>query len=72
MDDMTQQNAALAGQTAAAAEAMRGQADALKDAVGVFKLRAGSEEFRIAEAPARKGRRMVNAREDKDGEWQEY
>jgi methyl-accepting chemotaxis protein len=84
MDDMTQQNAALVEQAAAAAEAMQGQSLALKEAVDVFKLRAGIEEFRIAianpakpatriaEAPARKGRRIVKAKEDKDGEWREF
>ncbi len=38
MDDVTQQNAALVEEAAAAAEAMQGQAEALKEAVGVFKL----------------------------------
>ena len=41
MDDVTQQNAALVEQAAAAAEAMQGQSEALKQAVDVFKLRAG-------------------------------
>jgi methyl-accepting chemotaxis protein len=88
MDDMTQQNAALVEQAAAAAEAMQGQAEALKQAVGAFKLRAGIEEHRIGVANpaqleaqpaipislarARKERRIVEAKEDKDGEWREF
>jgi hypothetical protein len=38
MDQVTQQNAALVEQAAAAADAMRGQAGGLAQAVGVFKL----------------------------------
>jgi methyl-accepting chemotaxis protein-1 (serine sensor receptor) len=41
MDDMTQQNAALVEQAAAAAESMQGQAAMLSQAVSVFKLAAG-------------------------------
>ena len=41
MDDVTQQNAALVEQAAAAAEAMREQANALTVAVSVFKLESG-------------------------------
>ncbi|MBK4735003.1 methyl-accepting chemotaxis protein [Noviherbaspirillum pedocola] len=38
MDQVTQQNAALVEESAAAADAMRGQADALTHAVSIFKL----------------------------------
>ncbi|HEY4066868.1 MAG TPA: methyl-accepting chemotaxis protein, partial [Burkholderiaceae bacterium] len=38
MDKMTQQNASLVEQAAAASEAMKGQADSLAQAVGVFRL----------------------------------
>ncbi|MDO8178325.1 MAG: methyl-accepting chemotaxis protein [Undibacterium sp.] len=41
MDEMTQQNAALVEQAAAAAESMQEQAAALAQAIGVFKLDAG-------------------------------
>ncbi len=40
MDTVTQQNAALVEEAASAAEAMRGQADALARAVSVFKISA--------------------------------
>jgi methyl-accepting chemotaxis protein len=42
MDDVTQQNAALVEQAAAAAESMQEQANALTVAVSVFKLKVGS------------------------------
>ena len=38
IDDVTQQNAALVEQAAAAAQSMRDQADLLAQAVSVFKL----------------------------------
>jgi methyl-accepting chemotaxis protein len=42
MDQVTQQNAALVEEAAAAAESMREQAGALVEAVSVFKLRTGA------------------------------
>ena len=42
MDQVTQQNAALVEQAAAAAESMREQAETLVTAVSVFKLRHGA------------------------------
>jgi len=41
MDEMTQQNAALVEQAAAAAESMQQQAQMLADAVSIFKLGDG-------------------------------
>jgi methyl-accepting chemotaxis protein len=38
LDQMTQQNAALVEQSAAAAESLREQADRMKDAVAVFRV----------------------------------
>jgi methyl-accepting chemotaxis protein len=38
MDEVTQQNAALVEQAAAAAESMQGQAEVLMNAVSIFKL----------------------------------
>jgi methyl-accepting chemotaxis protein len=38
LDQMTQQNAALVEQSAAAAESLRDQADRMKQAVAVFKV----------------------------------
>src|SRR5574340_1457954 len=43
MDEVTQQNAALVEEAAAAAEAMREQANALYGAVGIFKVAGGRE-----------------------------
>jgi methyl-accepting chemotaxis protein len=43
MDEMTQQNAALVEEAAAAAESMQHQASSLKKVVSVFKLDSGSE-----------------------------
>ena len=42
MDEITQQNASLVEEAAAAAEAMRGQADELAQLVNAFKLMSGS------------------------------
>jgi methyl-accepting chemotaxis protein-1 (serine sensor receptor) len=53
MDEATQQNAALVEQASAAAQAMRGEADRLADAVGVFRLRLQDEGARPAAAVAR-------------------
>ena len=53
MDDMTQQNAALVEQAAAAAEAMQGQAEVLAQAVSAFRLDRGAAVSRLAaETPA--------------------
>jgi methyl-accepting chemotaxis protein len=51
MDDMTQQNAALVEQAAAAASSLKDQAQALVAAVSVFKLAADTAA--VAERPAR-------------------
>ncbi|MBI3284004.1 MAG: MCP four helix bundle domain-containing protein [Burkholderiales bacterium] len=48
MDEMTQQNAALVEQAAAAAESMQEQAGALAQAVSVFKLNAAASRTRPA------------------------
>jgi len=50
MDDMTQRNAALVEEAAAAAESMRDQAAALADAVSVFKLTGGDAATSTAHA----------------------
>jgi methyl-accepting chemotaxis protein len=57
VDEMTQQNAALVEQTAAAAESLREQAIGLTDVVGAFKLSGTSAVTvlpPVAGAPARK------------------
>ncbi|MES2296953.1 MAG: methyl-accepting chemotaxis protein [Pseudomonadota bacterium] len=55
MDDVTQQNAALVEEAAAAAQSMRDQADLLSQAVGLFTLsaRAQQEARARSAAPAR-------------------
>jgi methyl-accepting chemotaxis protein len=53
IDDVTQQNAALVEQAAAAAQSMRDQADLLAQAVSVFKL-AGTPHSARPPAPARR------------------
>jgi len=50
MDDVTQQNAALVEEAAAAAESLQDQAAKLADAVSVFRLEGGA--YRPQERPA--------------------
>jgi methyl-accepting chemotaxis protein len=50
LDQMTQQNAALVEQSAAAAQSLRDQADTLAQAVSVFKLSHGQTQAVIASA----------------------
>ncbi|MFZ6644220.1 methyl-accepting chemotaxis protein [Undibacterium sp. TJN25] len=61
MDEMTQQNAALVEQAAAAAESMEEQAVALAEAVSVFKLAAGPSSAQLYSAPARPAARVGSA-----------
>ena len=51
MEQVTQQNAALVEEAAAASESMREQASELEQAVGVFKLSGGQHGTRAAAAP---------------------
>jgi methyl-accepting chemotaxis protein len=48
LDQMTQQNAALVEESAAAAESLRDQADRMKQAVAVFKVDAGQQVLALA------------------------
>ncbi|HYD59904.1 MAG TPA: methyl-accepting chemotaxis protein [Noviherbaspirillum sp.] len=52
MDEMTQQNAALVEQAAAAADSMRGQAVSLAQSVSVFKLQHGPATGLVLELDA--------------------
>ena len=85
MDQVTQQNAALVEEAAAAADAMRDQANGLFKVVSVFKLegaRGGAKKAaaRPAIAPlvaasavaASKERKLDKTRADQDGEWKEF
>ncbi|RST47001.1 methyl-accepting chemotaxis protein, partial [Variovorax sp. MHTC-1] len=56
MDQVTQQNAALVEEAAAAAQSMQEQAGNLVDAVSVFRLDPGAQAIRVAPA------RVPNAR----------
>ncbi|MBI5920390.1 MAG: hypothetical protein HY847_01930, partial [Betaproteobacteria bacterium] len=53
MDEVTQQNAALVEEAAAAAESLEEQARGLMQAVGMFKLDEGHRSQLVAAAPAR-------------------
>ncbi len=53
MDEMTQQNAALVEQAAAAAESMQEQAEILAQAVAAFKLAGSTPHFAGRSAPAK-------------------
>ena len=86
MDEVTQQNAALVEEAAAAAESMQEQAGNLLEAVSVFKLEAAKKGTRTATAkpvttaaiaekpplPPRKERKLVEAKADLDDDWKEF
>ena len=85
MDEVTQQNAALVEQAAAAAEAMEEQARSLMEAVSVFKLDTTSGGTRTVAAKSavvhaasteaaipRIEPKRVKAKADMDGEWKEF
>jgi methyl-accepting chemotaxis protein len=89
MDEVTQQNAALVEEAAAAAESMQGQAEVLMHAVSIFKLKIDSVSTRTVAAkfvaktaishsgstelaPPRRERKLIKAKENKDGDWKEF
>jgi methyl-accepting chemotaxis protein len=86
MDEVTQQNAALVEEAAAAAEAMQEQAGVLMEAVSIFRLETSSASNRTtttksvatpaithrAPAPPQRERKLISSKEDKDGEWKEF
>ncbi len=53
MDEVTQQNAALVEEAAAAAESLLEQANQLSDVVSVFKVEGASNERRATQSPMR-------------------
>jgi methyl-accepting chemotaxis protein len=65
MDEVTQQNAALVEEAAAAAESLLEQANQLSDVVGVFKVDGASNvkssERRVAHSPMRSAQRPAQA-----------
>jgi methyl-accepting chemotaxis protein len=86
MDEVTQQNAALVEEAAASAESMQEQALALTAAVHVFKLNKAKASPQaavvakpviapLAATPAAsllKKRQLTKAKEDADGDWNEF
>ena len=62
MDEVTQQNAALVEQAAAAAESLEEQARGLMQAVGMFKLAEGGGSQRMAAAAVKTPRLSAPAR----------
>ena len=85
MDEVTQQNAALVEEAAAAAEGMQEQTNGLLDAVSVFKLDKVHEAAQtvVAEpvitppartmvAEHRRKRKLAKPKEDESGEWREF
>jgi methyl-accepting chemotaxis protein len=56
LDQMTQQNAALVEESAAAAESLKGQASTLTSLVATFKVDAAAAQPLLAAAPAAAGR----------------
>ncbi|MDT7522620.1 methyl-accepting chemotaxis protein [Rhodoferax sp. TBRC 17198] len=56
LDQMTQQNAALVEESAAAAESLREQADRMKQAVAVFKVTGSMSGPSLAPVPVRSGK----------------
>ena len=59
LDQMTQQNAALVEESAAAAESLRDQAHRLVDAVSVFRVEVGNSSASAAPAPKLKAKPSV-------------
>ena len=62
MDEVTQQNAALVEEAAAAAESLLEQANQLSDVVGVFKVEGASNERRATHSPMRSSKPVAAAK----------
>jgi methyl-accepting chemotaxis protein len=82
MDNVTQQNAALVEEAAAAAESMQEQAASLDAAMSAFKLeerRRGwaeaarhiAQQQKVIAAPS-KERKLFKTKSDKDEDWKEF
>jgi methyl-accepting chemotaxis protein len=87
MDNVTQQNAALVEEAAAAAESMQGQTEVLMNAVSIFKLGTGRAmkpatvarpaivhrtPQHVPAVPVKRQRQLVKVKADRDEEWQEF
>ena len=62
MDEVTQQNAALVEEAAAAAESLLEQANQLSDVVSVFKVEGASNERRVSHSPMRSSKPFASAK----------
>ncbi|WP_051534512.1 methyl-accepting chemotaxis protein [Deefgea rivuli] len=77
MDEVTQQNAALVEEAAAAAESLREQASQLSELVGVFKLNAHHQQLAV-HAPTKTPKKVpskpkvLQSVKDEDEEWSEF
>jgi methyl-accepting chemotaxis protein len=60
LDQMTQQNAALVGQSAAAADSLKSQAARLVDAMAIFRLEGTAEPLN-GQAPKAAGTALTSA-----------
>ncbi|TCJ17149.1 PAS domain S-box protein [Parasulfuritortus cantonensis] len=80
MDEMTQQNAALVEEAAAAAESLQDQANGLAEAVAVFRVAATGKRAvaakaapaRLAAPAAKPAARLPKPPASDDGEWEEF
>ena len=86
MDEVTQQNAALVEQAAAASESLVEQANALMDSISVFKVssnahsdrRAGNSPLRVASRPVTKSVakpapvKLIAKTGSSDGDWEAF
>ena len=74
MDDVTQQNAALVEEAAAAAESLEEQARNLAEVVALFRLHpeASASAPAALPSPVRTASRPVRSRSSADDEWEEF
>jgi methyl-accepting chemotaxis protein len=80
MDEMTQQNAALVEEAAAAAESLQDQAGSLVQAVSVFRTAEGGAGRVLGRpatpparrAPAKSAPRLAKPADPNEDEWQEF
>jgi methyl-accepting chemotaxis protein len=79
MDQVTQQNAALVEEAAAAAESMKDQAAMLSKTVGIFRVQGGAQAVALPAtrtvrtvAPAPKARQVTTQAVAQKGDWEEF
>lgn len=72
MDEMTQQNAALVEQAAAASESLLIQSDALSDAVAMFNIEAQSQRLPAAQKTLGSQKTVTRLNKTTDDEWESF